>query len=788
MVTTKRGKTGKPQVNFSANQAITVPTRFIENATAYDYARQVNDIQAREGADLPYSPEQLTAFQAPGFKNINWWEEVYDRVSYQNRYALSLRGGTEESKYFLSVGTTQQDGLIKTDKSTDVKQYNFRSNIDVSVSENLQIALNLAGRKEERQWYGGSAFDVLQNTVRGLPMDKVYQDDKLLAPQNRNGINPLIYVQGDTGYNSQANTLLNGTLSVDYKIPGVPGLSVGMWGAADYNQNYHKSFTAPPTQYILESDGTLTPELIGSLNKLTEAYYRKESLTLNTKIAYQRTFGAHSIDTFVSFEQNQTKDNATNASREGGLLSPTTDVLSAGDVETEQTSVSSGSFARQGYLGRVTYDFDKKYFAQFHFRYDGSFNFPEGNRWGFFPGAQVGWRISQENFLKNSKTVSNLKLRGTWGLLGNDKVAAFQYLSRFGPDGTFPIGGGNVPVLSPLGNDPNPNITWETAESINLGLDAAFFDNKLSFELDLFKEKRKDILAPRNVSIPNFTGLSLPDENIGETENKGFEVSLGYKTLGKIGFNINANMAYSKNKLIFQDAVPPNEDYQNLEGRPIGSRLIYKAIGIYRSQSDLDTYPGVQNVGLGDLIYDDTNGDGELTPDDRIVFEGTKTPEIQFGLALGATFKGFEVNTLIQGQANAHLETRAIFDRSSETGNAPAYFLSNAYTADTPNAILPRIGTSDQHNGYVGGAYASTFWQRDASFVRLKTVELAYTIPTEVTTRFGVDHIRILLSGTNLLTFDRFKKDGLADPEQASELGWSVPHQKIFNFGLNVTF
>ena len=235
---------------------------------------------------------------------------------------------------------------------------------------------------------------------------------------------------------------------------------------------------------------------------------------------------------------------------------------------------------------------------------------------------------------------------------------------------------------------------------------------------------------------------------------------------------------------MFQDAVPPAEEYQNLEGQPIGSRLLYNAIGIYRTQDDLDNFPGPANVGIGDLIYADTNDDGIITPDDRIVFDKTSIPRMQFGLNLGLTYKGFELNTLFQGQADANFETRAIFGQGDLS-----YILRNAYTVDNTGASLPRIGgTESSRNGYDGGEFASTFWQRDASYVRLRNVELAYNVPKDIISKVGVSGLRFYFSGSNLLVFDGLKKDGLADPEQTDGLSWQIPLQRIFNLGANITF
>ncbi len=789
LVTTKRGQRGKPTFNYTINSGFSKPTRFAERASALEFALQAKAIEERDAA-IPlirrFTDEEIESYRDPAFRSTDWFREVYNRVSHQTRHNLSLRGGTEVTNYFVSLGTTQREGVINNDNSTDVNQYNFRSNIDIKPLENLKISLNLAGRYDENQFYATDPFTVLRATADGLPIDLAIIDGQPIALA-MNAPNPLALVQEEGGYRRENNTLFNSKLGLDYHIKAIPGLIVGGWFATRFNQNYDKRFDRPFIQYILQDDKSLEESQINREIQLIEQYERNLERTSHFRISYEKVFGKHSVNSFLAYEQSQSEFNLTTASRRG-FLTAEIDQLAAGSVDTQENGSFANEEARQNYLGRVGYDFDKKYFAQFHFRYDGSFNFPEGNRFGFFPGVELGWRISQEDFFKESSTISNLKLRASWGQLGNDRIAAFQFLNRFAVDGSFPFGTGTLTdntTVAQVGTVANPNITWETAESINIGIDAAFFENRINFTLDVFKENRNDVLAPRNVSVPDFVGLVLPDENIGKTENKGFEAILGYRdNLGKVGFNAEANFAYAKNTLVFQDAVAPAEPYQNLEGRPIGSVLLYDAIGIYKTQQDLDNFPSAAGAGIGDLIYTDTNGDGEITPNDRIAFERTNIPEITFGLNLGLTYKGFDFNALIQGQANANLQIGAIYGQGDTS-----YVLRNAYTPDTPNSILPRIGGPESlRNGYNAAEFPSTFWQRDASFVRLRTLQLGYTVPNKPLNSVGISGLRIYLSGSNLLTFDKLKKDGLADPELTDGLAWQIPQQQIFNLGANITF
>lgn len=461
------------------------------------------------------------------------------------------------------------------------------------------------------------------------------------------------------------------------------------------------------------------------------------------------------------------------------------DQLYAGSSNTANQSNDGNrtETARQNYFGRLAYTYNDKYMAQFHFRYDGSYKFPENKRWGFFPGVSLGWRISEESFMSTSEIISNLKLRGSWGQLGNDRVDPFQYLTtyRYGTSSstTSVLGGNNAITLIP-GVSPNPNITWETKTTVNVGLDGGLFADRLTFEFDVFWEKRNDILAQRNVTVPEYTGIVLPMENIGKVNNRGFEAQVMYRnTIGEVTFNVGGNVTYARSKVIFideGDTYP--ERYQKAEGHPVGSQLAYDYLGVYRTQEDLDTYPGLNGVAnLGDPIYRDVNEDGLVTNADQIRIDRSNIPQVQYGINLGAQYKGFDLSVLFQGQGRVYQYLRYSF---SNGNNGLEYFLENAWSEENPDASLPAINR--------GNSVLSTLWLRNVSFLRLKNIELGYTLPKDIVSKVGIQNLRVYCNGYNLLTFDKLKKDGLTDPESVNIEGWQFPHTKSINFGLNLTF
>jgi TonB-linked SusC/RagA family outer membrane protein len=776
LITTRRGKTGEPQFNYSFNQGYVSPTRLVKMGDAATYARSINDLDLQAGrTPLTFTEAQISQFTSGALPNTNWQEEVLKDHSLQSRHSLTVDGGTEKVKYFLSAGLSRQNGLLEKDETTSFKQYNFRSNIDVQASKRLKIGLDLAGRRENVNFLQVEQQQLFQNALISDPTTPAMIDG--FPTMGRQGYNPLAIAQG-TGYDKTERNVINSTLRYTYDIPGVEGLFLDGYAAYDFEQTFQKVWAQPWTYYALNASGVLTPGTFGPARGLNQIFERSNSLTLNSKLNYKRSFGKHDISAFVAYEQNETRNDIFNASRTG-FASSQVDQLFAGGTGTMQNGGTALETARQNYFGRVSYAYDRKYLLQLHFRYDGSQIFAEDERFGLFPGVSLGWVMSEEAFLKDNAVISNLKLRASLGKSGNDRILPFQYLNAFTyGSGGYVFGGQDVLALNP-GVAANPFITWENQLSRDIGLEAGFFQNKLTFEADAFFNKRTAIQARRNITVPQYTGLTLPDENIGRVDNKGIELAMNYTgSVNDVKYSIGGNFTYAKNKVVFVDegnAYP--ESYQKAEGNPLGSPLLYNVVGIYQNAADLTTYPGLAGVRVGDYIYADTNGDGTLNSADQIRVPQSNTPQIQFGLNLGVNYKGFDLTALIQGQAKA----KNYMDYTVSMGNnGPDYFLSNAWRPDATGNSLARAGRSilTQNTSYL----------HDVSFVRLKNLELGYTLPKALLAKVGVKSLRLYANGYNLLTFDGLKDKGLTDPENVNEKGWRYPLTKSINFGANLTF
>jgi TonB-linked SusC/RagA family outer membrane protein len=798
LITTKRGKTGKPTINYSFNQGFVSPTRKLELADAALFARSANVWSQQQTLPDIFSPEQIADYESGATPSTDWIDAVYKSSSRQSRHNISLNGGSEAVGYFVSAGTAYQNGLITGDDKTKYRQFNIRSNIDANVSKRLKIGLSLAGRHEDRNWLQYDDNTIYSNTVRALPT--IPATVQGYPAQGRDGFNPLAIAKGP-GYLNLKRNVFNGTLSGEYQIPFVEGLSIDGFAAVDIVQDFQKHFSQQYTFYREDTDGELEAELGGPspVNTfLRQDYFGSQSVTLNSKIKYERTFGSHAVSGLVGVERNEFRSDEFFA-RAGNYKTGQIDQLFAGDPNNDVIYGGALESARLSYFGRVNYTYLDRYMVQFHFRNDGSSNFPSGTRFGFFPGVSAGWIVSQESFLAGNNLISYLKLRGSWGKVGNDQFPAntstFQYLDKFrypsSPSRSgYVFDGVDVGVLN-TDVAANPEITWESKTTLDIGIDGGLFDDKIVFEFDVFFENRKNVLGPRNSTVPNYTGIILPLENLLEIQNRGVDGQITYKNIvGPVSFNIGINLTVAKNKVLFADETnlyPTEELHDRLsqEGHTVGARVLYDYIGIYRTQEDLDTYPSFANTTprLGDPIFRDLNGDDVIdSQNDKIRIDNTGNqagvPQVQYGIPIGIQYKSFDFSALLQGQARSRKLLRYTFNSGT---NGFSYFLENAWSESNPDAELPAYsrGNSDEQ--------LSTLWLRDAAFVRLKNIEIGYTLPRNLVSRVGIQNLRVYVSGYNILTFDKMKKDGLPDPESLDIEGWQFPHTKSVNFGLNLT-
>lgn len=781
LVTTKRGSSGKPKFNYSNSFSLTQPAKRQNLMNAPQYLTWIDEQNVRNRRPQIYQniieDYQNGENDTNIWSNTDWWNESMDNWSPQYQHNLSFSGGSENVKYYVSGQHLNQDANFKGSEF-GFSQNNIRSNIDVSATSFLDIGLDLAGRFENRQGSGG-----VEGLIRGIynmaPFESPYYENGLLRNTSKGNILPSINgLGGGSETNRQVlNNKLSATISLD---EWVDGLSLIGWGAIDIVNQDRKVLQKPYDIYFLNSEGEYDNlrENTGSVN-LFQQSDKEISQTYHARLNYSRELGKHSIGSFIAYEQNQVKGEYIAASRMN-LISEDLPYLFTGSQEDLTNDGRGWQSARVNYFGRFNYSFDERYLLEFTLRKDGSQNFSQNKRFGLFPGISAGWRISEEDFWKN-KLIDEFKLRGSWGQLGNDRVANFQYLqiynvetsAVFGADPQLSVG------LTP-GRTPNPDITWETANKTNLGVDLSLSNGLLDLSIDAFYEERSNILAQRNASVPLYSGIELPDENIGKTTNQGIELSALHRRTVFNGFQyrVGGQFTFAKNEIVFMDESPFVPDYQRREGSPIDYLLVYEADGLYQNQEQIDNSPHFPDAKPGDVRFTDVNEDGTIDADDRVLLPYGPTPRIVYGFNLGASWKGIEFNAFFQGQAGASTIYRP-WDI-----NQDAWYFDNRWISEelTPNAKSPAAW--DMASSSIQSV--STIWVKDNHFLRIKNVELAYTLPTALTSQFKVSNLRVFVSAFNLGFI--FNSVGLYDPESRSDTGWYYPQQRVVSTGLSATF
>ncbi len=803
LITTKRGTKGKPAVSVSYNQGFMTPTTLPSLADSPTYARIINEINFYRnpdgGLNQIYSESDIQSFingtDPDLFPNTDWIEETIQDFSLQDNQNISIRGGGENMTYFTSLGRTFQEGIYQNGIN-EFEQINLRANLDIDISKNLNIGVDLNVRKEDRLFPTRSSGDIFRAIYRTYPTIPARYSNGLLSAGVEQGLNPVILPTDTPGTDEQETTVVNTTLKFEYKFPFLEGLSLKGFYSEDRNLRAIKRFDIPYT--VFQIDASTDPPsfnelLAGPGSQTPELFQRQENTilqTANISLNYEQRFGKHNISAFIAFESQENDFRQFDAFRSGFLSAEIPEFnLGGGDPTDSNNSGFSEVFTREQYFGRLSYDYDQKYLVELQARYDGSSRFAEGNRFGFFPSVSTGWRISQENWF-NSDAVQNLKLKATYGLLGNDRIDQFQFLNTFNLRPTDFVDQNQSPLpIFIIDQLANPNITWETARKLDVGLDIGFL-NDFNLELNYFSEVREDLLTARSGSLPQVSGIVnqrdvdpiIPQENIGEVKNQGFEAILDYnKSFGDVRVFANANFTFNQNEVVFLDDAEGLPEYQLTKGRPLDAELLFDAIGIFRTQEDLDnnvTLPGQQ---LGDLIYRDVDGDGEITDLDRVRQDLTNVPQIIYGFSFGGSYKNFDLNVLFQGQARS---VQYVAAESGEVGNFFSSWADNRWSPNNPNGTFPRVDvrTSSSINE---GLFRNDFWLVDTSFLRLKNVELGYNFPENIISVVGLKSARLYVSGFNLVTFTNAED---VDPEGDAGNGQFYPQQKIYNIGVNINF
>ena len=789
LITTKKGKSGKPEFSLSFNTSFSSPTVKPKMLDAVTFAQAYNEgdwyRKGRPETYMPiYSDEVIQKFKDGSdpllYPNTNWLNETLKPFSLQTRTNFQVSGGTDIVNYLISFGAlTQSSGFHYMPQKN--RQYTVRANINVNLSKNLTFGTNVSTIINDQKHAAVTTWDNFTNILLSSPTLPAKYPNGLIAG-GRLGENPLLIDQ--RGYNRIKSTPLYSTFTASYSFPWVKGLKLEGSFNYDINNQFEKLFNLP--YYYYDYD-TITKEFIkkqgsgASTVELTDTYSRWTTILYNYRLSYDRTFSKHHIGVMLGQEQQRNTYSYVMAYRKN-FISSTIDQINVGSsaAEDKNNGGSASVTVRNNFFGRFNYDYESKYLIELLFRYDGSQNFPAGKRYGFFPAGSIGWRVSEEPFIKdNVSFIDLLKLRLSIGQTGNDRVQSFQYLQSYSFGGNYVFGKTDeAGIYSNIMS--NPNITWEKSTKYDLGIDASLWNGLLGAELTLFKEKRTDILAARNLSIPGTLGFpGLPDENIGEVQNQGFELKLTHRnTIKDWTYSVEGNISYAKNEIIYMDETPNAKDYQNKTGHPVGANLYYKADGIFNTQEELDSYPHANGTQVGDIKILDLSQDGIIDSDDQFRADYTTTPRCVFGLSGYVKWKDFDMSIFFQGQSGAYnYDPEFAHLGGADPKNSFIDRAANRWTVNNPNGTMPRSDAYQPGN--------TTFFLNDATFIRLKTMELGYTLPKKLISKSKLNSLRIYVSGFNLLTWAKEIK--WTDPE-ISGSSLYYPQQRVFNVGLNVKF
>lgn len=803
LVTTKRGKEGKFTLNYNAYYGIQNPTNLPEFLDAYGYASLLSAANVNIGNPATYTAEQLEKFRngedPDRFPNTDWAQEVLSKNAPITRHSLSFSGGSERIRFYGNAGYLFQEGIVPV---INFRRYNFSASVDADVTATTSILVDVNGIVSRQTNPGGNGGAAIFTNVNEYPP---ILPIRFSNGRSANALLPQIY---ESGYNRNMNNTTNAKIQFDQSIPQVPGLMLKAAFAYNKLDTFGKVWNLPVTFYGLNAQNQFAPQAAGPVSPtLSQAYRQFAGLVGQGYLTYDRTFGKSAVSALVVYEVQSGTVNSLSASRIN--YSVFLDELNSGSSNRNDLNNggSSGKSSQMGWVYRTNYAYAGKYLVELSGRYDGHYYFAPGKRFAFFPAASLGWRLSEENFIKdNYSWINNLKLRGSYGKSGNLAGGPFQYLASYGLRNSY-VFGGTAPVQAQgifENIQANRNITWETSNKANIGLDASFFRGKLGFSFDVFKERRSDMLIAPSAILPAEYGIGISQINAGIMENKGMDFSITSDHRFQNGLVLNAafNFSYAQNKLIqtFEGASTFNNPNRRLTGRPYKTEFGLQALGLY--QLDEFTATGALNAGLpipsfgavkaGDIKYADIAGpagadgkpsgpDGRIDINDYTVTGDPLFPQIIYGLTISSSWKGVDLNMLWQGAAKASIyinnEVAFPFFNGAKISKEQTDF----WTPENPNASYPRLTPSPITNN----TQPSSFWIRDGDYIRLKTLELGYTLPARLVNSIRMSSLRFFVSGQNLLTFSKIK---FLDPELGSERARYYFQQRVMSFGLNVGF
>lgn len=830
LVTTKRGETadGKFDITFSANygwqQFLYVPETadavthmLLINEKTYN-TTQTQNFFLRQAPT--YSYDRIFEYSRNGRKGTNWTKELFNDNVPQQQYNVSVNGGSEKVKYFFNLGYLKQEGAYKFN-SLNYDRWNFRSNVDAKITNRLKASVQLSGYMDEKNQPFTDIWSVYKKAWTYRPTSDAYidgdhslpaYDSEMLEPEN-----PVAAINSSlSGFRREKRNNFNGSLALTYDIPGVKGLQAKAFYSYDYYTTNNTYYNRAYKLYSKNADGTMT-----TYDRHADAYLKRQTdpsygTVMQLSLNYDKKFGDHNINVLALFEEQYNQWENFYAQR-SMLLDG--EYLLYGENEGQIGKMDgAGDKTRRAFVGRMNYDYKGRYMVDFSLRYDGSSSFPRDSRWGLFPAVSVGWRASEETFIKNLVPfMSNLKIRASYGRMGDDggastypQTAIAYQLDTDGKigyiyNGTFITGVSATAI-------PNPNLTWYTSDTYNAGIDFDLWNGKLSGTLEVYKRKRKGLLATSSAVIPGTVGASLPQENLESDQTYGWEISLGHRNnIAGVSYWVNGQISATKNRWDYHLDGQAGNSMENWYRNDVSGRnkdiwFTYEEGGRFTNYDQIRYHNTTganfgQSTLPGDYWYKDWNGDGVVNDNDRHPMATYNLPVFNYGITMGAEWKGIDLSMNWQGAAGVYNSYDEVF---TEVGPFNGGAVLDIYT-DRWHTVNATDDPWNPNTQWVSGLYPATGHSfstgstgiKNTSYIRLKTLELGYTLPKTWLVKAGIKNLRIYVNAYNLLTFTGLDN---IDPERPGRQGgannnrdegilfYNYPVNRTFNIGATLKF
>lgn len=817
IITTKRGRDQPSTIQFSGEYGVSSNTYMLDMLDGPDYAYWYNKALEMDGDQPIFTREHVEKMlnndPDDGWGNTPWYENTFG-LGQTTDVNVNARGGNDKMQYYVFLGTYNQEGNVE---NFNFNRINLRTNLDVEVATGLDLQFDVAGRIEnqERPFYSAAPHDwnnIPQQAFRALPFVPSMRDGLPVSTRTSSSfVNPEA-ASRESGYHTSKTNLVETNFGLNYKIPFVDGLSAKFMAAYDISNNRSKSYSTPYETYVANAPTSSSDDISytksydarGTTTSLTEGSSYSSRLTTNLSLRYDYASDRHDLSVLTLMETVQYDGQKFGAYGYGFDIRALDELDFASQKDRNDVSGGSSLQRKAGFLGKVSYSLDHKYLMEMSMRYDGSYVFGgqvAGKRWSPFPAASLGWRISEEDwFASRYGFVDELKLRGSIGMTGTTDVPPYFYLNTMSLLNSAVVLGGEARSGLLTSAPGNENLTWSKALQYNGGFESRFWNHRLGVEFDVFYKYIYDMLSPVSAAYPpSFGGYVHGYENNNKQDHRGFEIALTHHhSIGEFRYSVGINGTFTKRRWLRYNDSPNTPDWLKLTGKEVGAQVGFIAVGLFESEEEIENSALIEGrvVQVGDIKYLDRNGDGVISYEqDRGYIGKSEYPDFVGGLFLSGEWKNISLSMLFQGGVGRDVALTGVYpggvmDHTSMTrpfyhsGNSPRYLLENSWTPDNPDAEFPRLSRVPASSN---NAYSSTFWYRNGDYLRLKSMQIGYTVPEEWIRSTGISELSIQLQGQNLFTFSELNKYHI-DPEQPGVSNGYYPQQKIYTVKVNLSF